>query len=405
MKSRSGVPCFFRQQPAAAQLGSQQPLPAPQAGSAQPLPAPQAGSAQPLPAPQAGSQQPLPASQAGSQQPCFLQPWNRPFRPPNRSCFLRHFRTPQQLEPASQAGSQQPLPAPQAGSAQPLPAPQLGSTQPLPAPQLGSTHPAPASQPGSQHEVQPLQPSIRSRSSKPKDWLQTVTPRTSAPRNIIRFIEPHLLCLRTTRECPSRSRTTSSRGCDPRTSSAAGLSSQSVTRGLRLLPLTGCPTGTVMSRGTDGLSAVGRSRLEHVNRFFPRCFACARGVEIAARRACARLEARRGATRRASRATFSQPAGFASRRARDGKVCGCRRGATDSLTAPPRPLHSSNDSGGRPRAIVHGRQTGNSGANPGRPRRCDQASRPAVSGHCDPTRSREGMQPVEPGSQKTYQTS
>jgi len=45
------------------------------------------------------------------------------------------------------------------------------------------------------HDVPPfLQPSIRSRISKPKDWLQTETPRTSAPRNNIRFIEPHLLC-------------------------------------------------------------------------------------------------------------------------------------------------------------------------------------------------------------------
>ena len=188
-RSRIGV-CFLRQlvpqQESAPQLGSQQPAPASQAGSQQPLPASQAGSQQPLPASQAGSQQPLPASQAGSQQLlCFrLHFSNNPFRPPNRSC-LRHFRVPQQDEP------QQPSPAPasQAGSQQPLPASQPGSQQPSP---------APASQPGSQHEVQPLQPSIRSRSSKPKDWLQTVTPRTSAPRNNIRFIEPHLLCLWTT---------------------------------------------------------------------------------------------------------------------------------------------------------------------------------------------------------------
>jgi hypothetical protein len=199
-RSRMGV-CFFRtlQQPAAApQLGSQQPAPASQAGSQQPLPASQAGSAQPLPAPQAGSQQPFPASQAGSQQLspqqllCFrLHFSNRPFRPPNRSCFFRHFRAPQQPAPASQ----QPAPASQAGSQQPLPASQAGSAHPLPAPQPGSQQPAPASQPGSQHEAPPLQPSIRSRSSKPKDWLQTVTLRTSAPRYIIRFIEPHLLCL------------------------------------------------------------------------------------------------------------------------------------------------------------------------------------------------------------------
>ena len=185
---------------------------APQAGSAQPLPAPQAGSAQPFPAPHAGSQQPV-------QLRCFrLHFSNRPFSPPKRSCFL-NFRTPQH-DDAPQAGSQQPLPASQAGSAQPLPAPQAGSAQPLPAPQPGSQAPAqplPAPQSGSQHEVQPLWPSILFRSSNPKDWLQTVTPRTSAPRNIIRFIEPHLLCLQITRESTSRSRGSSPRGCDPRT--------------------------------------------------------------------------------------------------------------------------------------------------------------------------------------------
>jgi len=185
-KSRIGVHFFFI---------PQQPTSAAQPGSQQATPASQAGSQQAFPASQAGSQQP--ASQAGSQQ-LSQQPWcfrftfsNSPLRPPKRVCF---FRTPQQPTSAAQPGSQQP--ASQAGSQQAFPASQAGSQQP--ASQAGSQQPA--SQVGSQHEVQPLQPSILSRSSKPKDWLQTVTPRTSAPRNIIRFIEPHLLCLRITRE-------------------------------------------------------------------------------------------------------------------------------------------------------------------------------------------------------------
>jgi hypothetical protein len=168
---------------------SQQLLPASQAGSQQPLPASQAGSQQPS-ASQPGSQQPLPASQAGSQQLssqqllCFaLHFANRLFSPPKSSCFLRH-PVSQQLLPASQAGSQHPFPASQAGSQQPL-ASQPGSQQPLPASQAGSQ----------QESQQPLWPSIRSRSSKPYDWLQTVALRASTPRYNIRFIEPHLLCL------------------------------------------------------------------------------------------------------------------------------------------------------------------------------------------------------------------
>jgi hypothetical protein len=99
-----------------------------------------------------------------------------------------------------------------------------------------------------------LPPSIRSRSSKPKDWVQTVTPRTSAPRNIIRFIEPHLLCLWITGVVVPLA-TLSPRGCDPRTLRGRPVEPFRDSRDRRLLPPPGCPTGTVMPRGTWGLSA------------------------------------------------------------------------------------------------------------------------------------------------------
>ena len=172
------------------------------------LTAPQAGSLQPLPAPHPGSA-PQPGSQASPQQlvqltDFFLQPPNRPFRPPKRWCFLR----PPHAGAAVQPESQQPFPASQAGSApHPFPAPHPGSAahpasqasaQPLPAPQVGS--------PQQLVQLLPPLPHIRSRISKPNDWVQTVTLRTSAPRNNIRFIEPHLLCLWITRDSTSRSR-------------------------------------------------------------------------------------------------------------------------------------------------------------------------------------------------------
>lgn len=64
------------------------------------------------------------------------------------------------------------------------------------------------------------------------------------------------------------------------------------------------------------------------------------------------------------------------------KPCGRRRGSSICLTALAPPVHSANDSGGWFRERSCGRQTGNSGVNPGRPRRCDQATRSAASGHC-----------------------
>jgi hypothetical protein len=79
-------------------------------------------------------------------------------------------------------------------------------------------------------------------------------------------------------------------------------------------------------------------------------------------------------------------------------------------------------SGGRVRAVASVRQTGNSGVNPGRPRRCDRAifgvprslwpakRRPAVfeplrSCRCRRRDSREGCSRRKPESQKTYQVS
>ncbi len=76
------------------------------------------------------------------------------------------------------------------------------------------------------------------------------------------------------------------------------------------------------------------------------------------------------------------------RPAGSGFVRGVRRG-TEWLTASARPLYSSFDSGGRSWASACSRRTGNTGANPGRPRRCDQAPRPAASSHCDAPRDRE----------------
>jgi hypothetical protein len=75
------------------------------------------------------------------------------------------------------------------------------------------------------------------------------------------------------------------RGCDPRTL-ATGLSSHSVTRGiLRLLPPPGCPTGTVMPRGSRWLSAVESKRLEGAQCiFFAGLKACAWGKQCHAQR-------------------------------------------------------------------------------------------------------------------------
>jgi hypothetical protein len=91
------------------------------------------------------------------------------------------------------------------------------------------------------------------------------------------------------------------------------------------------------------------------------------------------------------------------------KLCGWRMGGAICLTGFTRPVHFAFDSGGRPRERSRDLQTGNSGANPGRPRRCDQATRSAASGHCGMRERRacprEGMRPTKSGSQKTYQVS
>jgi hypothetical protein len=148
----------------------------PQAGSAHP----QAGASHP----QAGSQ---PLSQPLSHPQLFLQEKSLLSNPP---CFF--FAQGSQQE--SHDGASQP----QAGS-QHDGAPQVGASQP----QAGSAHPhAGASQPQagshgeSQHPVsqqllalpQPLTPSIRSKRSKPKLWLQRLQPRTRAIVIIVRFI-------------------------------------------------------------------------------------------------------------------------------------------------------------------------------------------------------------------------
>jgi hypothetical protein len=111
-------------------------------------------------------------------------------------------------------------------------------------------------------------------------------------------------------------------------------------------------------------------------------------VEIAAHAASARSAARGRATVTASRQGRLRPAQIDTAPARRGKPCGLRRGAAICLTHPARSLHSANDSGGRSRERSRGRQTGNSGANPGRPRRCDQATRSAASSHCEHRRRR-----------------
>jgi hypothetical protein len=94
-------------------------------------------------------------------------------------------------------------------------------------------------------------PIIRSRSSNPNDWLQTVTPRTSAPRKIIRFIEPHLLCLWITRENGSFANERHPEVVIHELFCGRPVEPVRDSRDLRLLPPPGCPTGTVMPRGTE----------------------------------------------------------------------------------------------------------------------------------------------------------
>ena len=116
--------------------------------------------------------------------------------------------------------------------------------------------------------------------------------------------------------------------------------------------------------------------------FSPAPLAPARRVEIAAHAALARPVARGRATVIASRQGRPRPAEFDTAPARRGKPCGLGAARVICLTGLARSLHSTIDSGGWPRERSRGRQTGNSGAIPGRPRRCDQATRSAASGHC-----------------------
>jgi hypothetical protein len=123
--------------------------------------------------------------------------------------------------------------------------------------------------------------------------------------------------------------------------------------------------------------------------FFPRCFGGARWVKTAVRRACARPAGRHRTTVTASREMPLQPASFHIERTHGGKPCGLTSSLRGMLTVSLQSLHSADDSGGRPEAAAFARQTGNSGAIPGRPRRCDQAPRPAVSSHCGACAARE----------------
>jgi hypothetical protein len=132
-----------------------------------------------------------------------------------------------------------------------------------------------------------------------------------------------------------------------------------------------------------------QSGLRVLEVFFSRCFKGARWVKTAVRRACARPAGRRRTTVTPSRETPLQPAEFHTRCCPGGKPCGLSRTLPGMLTSPLQSLHSANDSGGREEAAAFVRQTGNSGVNPGRPRRCDQAPRPAVSSHCGACAGRE----------------
>ena len=138
-----------------------------------------------------------------------------------------------------------------------------------------------------------------------------------------------------------------------------------------------------------GYRRLRESGLRVVEGFFSRCFGGARCVEAAAHRACARPAGDRDTTVTASRETPLQPAQVLTRGSRRGKPCGLSWTLRGMLTSALQPLNSPNDSGGREEAAAFVRQTGNTGVNPGRPRRCDQALRPAVSSHCDAHAGRE----------------
>ena len=54
-------------------------------------------------------------------------------------------------------------------------------------------------------------------------------------------------------------------------------------------------------------------------------------------------------------------------------MCGLQSHSRHSLTVAARPIESAVESGGLVFAVVNGRQTGNTGVIPGRPRRCIRA--------------------------------
>ena len=116
--------------------------------------------------------------------------------------------------------------------------------------------------------------------------------------------------------------------------------------------------------------------------FFPRCFVAARCVKNAARSTCVRPVGDVRTTGNVRRAVLPRPSRFDTPPTPAGKPCGLAGRPRRGLTASAQPLHSATDLGGRAKDAPFSRQTGNSGANPGRPRRCDQASRSAASRHC-----------------------
>jgi hypothetical protein len=143
----------------------------------------QQGCSQQAASQQAGCSQQAASQQAGSQQlwQRGLQQSNSPFRPQNRPHRLWQ-QVSQQLsqqgfsqQAASQHGFSQQAASQQAGCSQQAASQQAGSQQLL------------------QHPPQCPPPSIRSSSSKPKLWLQSVALTTSAPKNSFHFIEQRLL--------------------------------------------------------------------------------------------------------------------------------------------------------------------------------------------------------------------
>jgi len=153
-----------------------------------------------------------------------------------------------------------------------------------------------------------------------------------------------------------------------------------VTRSIfRLLPPPGCPTGTVIAPGDmRGYRRLGESGLSDTKYFSRHDLWRVVGKKYQPRSGCSLCRA--GRYNRHSFTRFFSPIGMISHlRWRRVRVCRLSRGGPHSLTAQARPIHSANESGGLLFVAVNNRQTGNSGAIPGRPRRCDRAGRPLSS--------------------------